>query len=160
MMVPEKPTGTLLVPAEGKTLVKITDLNFDGYRDIGIVAHWGSAGTWYSYWLYDPDSNIFVYNRTFSRMPNLKVRHRKDDQPPDIRSCRHAGFRRYTCHTYRFIDGDLREIRKVTSRPNDESKRIRKIWLRASEGSLEEVCRIVGSGPDRKFTKGSRKECF
>lgn len=48
---------------------KTEDMNFDGYKDIQILNSWGATGnTSWSYWLFDPAKQEFVYNDELSQL--------------------------------------------------------------------------------------------
>jgi hypothetical protein len=58
-------------PVRGGNFFGAQDMNFDGYKDIGLISWWGATGnTGYTYWLFDPSKNIFVENSDLSSLSN------------------------------------------------------------------------------------------
>lgn len=52
---------------------KLIDCNFDGYRDISVLAACGSGGCTYWIWNYDPRSHSFQYNKELSGIIGLEI---------------------------------------------------------------------------------------
>lgn len=56
-------------PPLNERYFQLEDINFDGYKDIRIMLFWGATGNEiYSYWLFDPAQNKFIYNEDFKEL--------------------------------------------------------------------------------------------
>lgn len=54
-------------PRPDNDFFTLVDMNFDGYKDIGLLTSWGATGNTYtSYWLFDPRTGTFVFSKEFS----------------------------------------------------------------------------------------------
>lgn len=86
------------------------DLNFDGYLDLDLFISAGATGNYNSlYWLFEPDSNLFIYNDQLSNLVSLSV----DSSQKLIYSYIKPGDAyEYESETYKYINGTLTLIRK------------------------------------------------
>ena len=58
-------------PYRGADYFQVEDINFDGYLDIKLLAWWGATGNkGYRYWLFDKETDHFVYDEAFSELCN------------------------------------------------------------------------------------------
>lgn len=54
-------------------LLKIEDINYDGYGDLAIFSSWDANGNIiYTYWLFDIDTKKFIKHENLSKLPNIK----------------------------------------------------------------------------------------
>lgn len=64
--------GDGFVP-DGTDLLRLEDLNFDGYGDLAVTVDAGATGNTSSlYWLYDPTQHRFVHDETLGRLSTVK----------------------------------------------------------------------------------------
>jgi hypothetical protein len=115
IIVKENKTGTqtqVLTPGEnslicsfvGKPLFTVEDMNFDGYRDIRMFlpgAH--TIMSYYTCWLYDPATKLFVKEDKLEELPNLSF----DAGTKEIVSMWMAGCCDNGINTFKYIDGKL-----------------------------------------------------
>ncbi len=53
---------------------RVEDLNFDGYRDVGLLWNQGGSGNLcYYFWIFNPATGRFVLNEALSEMANVEV---------------------------------------------------------------------------------------
>ncbi len=58
-------------PHRGADYFQAEDINFDGYLDIKLLVWWGATGNkGYRYWLFDKETDHFVYDEAFSELCN------------------------------------------------------------------------------------------
>ena len=96
------PAGPLLLNG-GHVRWMVTDLNFDGYLDVGLLQDKGGG----SYWLFNPRTGLFDFSRTLSDLPNVEA----DPQRRVISShlLHHFGY-----EEYRFRKGQWVKVKEVT----------------------------------------------
>jgi hypothetical protein len=61
------------MPCSSCNLLEFKDLNFDGYKDVLILVGWGSGGSMYEPWIYNPQKKLFEksdFDREFAN-PSL-----------------------------------------------------------------------------------------
>lgn len=83
----------------------ITDVNFDGYKDVIILnAFCGAhANTWYDCWLWDPQTSSFKTCKSFSQICNPSI----DPENKCIYSTGGSGASFWGGSIYKFIDGEF-----------------------------------------------------
>ncbi len=61
-------------PPADLPLFTTEDINFDDYQDIRIIREWNASGNLYfTYWLYDVDTNTFIENEKLSTFSNPTI---------------------------------------------------------------------------------------
>lgn len=81
----------------------VTDVNFDGYKDVIILSsfHGAHGNTWYDCWLWDIESLAFVYSESFAGICNPAINWDKQC----IYSSGGSGASILSSEIYKFIDG-------------------------------------------------------
>jgi len=47
------------------------DINFDGFKDLGILYSYGATGNyWYKFWLYNKEENNLIFDNYYSNIPS------------------------------------------------------------------------------------------
>ncbi len=98
-------------PFRGAKYFQAEDINFDGYRDLKLLSWWGVTGNkGYSYWLFEPKKNRFVFNQELRDLsnptPNYKRKLIKTHSVGGM-----AGYI-YENADYAFVNGRLVSIRE------------------------------------------------
>jgi hypothetical protein len=61
-------------PPKGSEWFRVEDINFDGYKDIYILTHWGATGNQSGcVWLYNPASGSFDFSKAFSELGTVTL---------------------------------------------------------------------------------------
>jgi len=83
----------------------VTDVNFDGYRDVIILNMFGGAhaNTWYDCWLWDTKTSSFVKSESFSLICNPAL----DPEKKCIYSAGGSSAAYWGGNIYKFIDGEF-----------------------------------------------------
>lgn len=83
----------------------VVDVNFDGYKDVIILNHFGGAhgNTWYDCWLWDSATSDFVASESFSDICNPAI----DHDNKCIYSAGGSGAAYWGGQIYKFIDGEF-----------------------------------------------------
>jgi len=83
----------------------VTDVNFDGYRDVIILNTFSGAhaNTWYDCWLWDAETESFVKSESFSEICNPAL----DAEKKCIYSTGGSGAAFWGGRIYRFMDGEF-----------------------------------------------------
>jgi len=83
----------------------VTDVNFDGYKDVIILNMFGGAhaNTWYDCWLWDTESSSFVKSKSFSEICNPAL----DREKKCIYSAGGSSAAYWGGRIYKFIDGEF-----------------------------------------------------
>ena len=93
----------------------IADLNFDGYKDLVIKVHPGSAGVLHVCFLYNPEENQFIFSLDLSLF-NLRV----DEENQVITSSEKLSGATHCTEYYRYVDGKLTMFKIVLKGVSDE----------------------------------------
>lgn len=72
------------------------DVNFDGYKDIGLLSYKGNYNTSYSFWLFDKKAGQFKYNKNLSNIYNPAFL----DNKKEICSKWHSGLTEFYLEKY------------------------------------------------------------
>ncbi|GBF34846.1 hypothetical protein DCCM_3966 [Desulfocucumis palustris] len=82
----------------------VTDVNFDGYKDVIILNTFGGAhsNTWYDCWLWDTKTSSFVASKSFAEICNPAL----DAEKKCIYSAGGSGAAYWGGRIYKFIDGE------------------------------------------------------
>jgi len=128
----------------GHEPIIIEDLNFDGYKDIRIAYFMGMVHVIYLPWVFDIDSNQFIFHRDLSEIPNIHV----DAENQIIWSWERVSGRQWITY-YEFIDNTLTPIKQVRSlQPvweypvNNETMNEYDITFEWADGEWVEVDRV------------------
>ncbi|HWT74207.1 MAG TPA: DUF5050 domain-containing protein [Mobilitalea sp.] len=83
----------------------VTDVNFDGYKDVIILNNFGGAhsNTWYDCWLWNPETSSFVESESFADICNPAL----DPEKKCIYSTGGSGAGNHEWDIYQFIDGEF-----------------------------------------------------
>jgi hypothetical protein len=83
----------------------VTDVNFDGYKDVIILNMFGGAhcNTWYDCWLWDTKTSSFVESESFAEICNPAL----DAEKNCIYSTGGSGAAFWGGSIYKFIDGEF-----------------------------------------------------
>ena len=83
----------------------VTDVNFDGYKDVIILNTFAGAhaNTWYDCWLWDTKTSSFVKSKSFSEICNPAL----DAENKCIYSAGGSGAAYWGGRIYQFIDGEF-----------------------------------------------------
>ena len=83
----------------------VTDVNFDGYRDIIILTNFAGthSNTWYDCWLWDAKSSSFIFSESFAGICNPSI----DREEQRIFSTGGSGAAFWGGSIYKFIDGEF-----------------------------------------------------
>lgn len=82
----------------------VTDVNFDGYKDVIILNTFGGAhsNTWYDCWLWDTETSSFTASKSFAEICNPAL----DPEKKCIYSAGGSGAAYWGGIIYKFIDGE------------------------------------------------------
>lgn len=83
----------------------VTDVNFDGYKDVIILNMFGGAhgNTWYDCWLWDAETSSFVESKSFAEICNPAL----DAEKKCIYSAGGSSATYWGGRIYKFIDGEF-----------------------------------------------------
>jgi len=83
----------------------VTDVNFDGYKDVIILNTFAGAhaNTWYDCWLWDTKTSSFVESKSFAEICNPAL----DKEKKCIYSAGGSGAAYWGGQIYKFIDGEF-----------------------------------------------------
>lgn len=83
----------------------VTDVNFDGYKDVIILNNFAGAhgNTWYDCWLWDAETSSFVFSDSFAKICNPSL----DREKQCIYSTGGSGAAFWGGRIYKFIDGEF-----------------------------------------------------
>jgi len=83
----------------------VTDVNFDGYKDVIILNMFGGAhgNTWYDCWLWDAETSSFAESESFAEICNPAL----DPEKKCIYSTGGSGAAFWGGSIYKFIDGEF-----------------------------------------------------
>ncbi len=83
----------------------VTDVNFDGYKDMIILNNFSGAhgNTWYDCWLWNPETSSFVKSESFADICNPAL----DPKKKCIYSTGGSGASNQEWDIYQFIDGEF-----------------------------------------------------
>ena len=104
LSVDYEPEDHFLYPEMMDTMgLHVTDVNFDGYKDVIILSHFHGAhgNTWYDCWLWDIESLTFIYSESFAEICNPAI----DWDKQCIYSSGGSGASILGSDIYKFIDG-------------------------------------------------------
>lgn len=84
----------------------VTDVNFDGYKDVIILNSFGGAhaNTWYDGWLWNPEASSFAKAESFTDICNPAL----DPEKKCIYSTGGSGAGNHGWIIYQFIDGEFK----------------------------------------------------
>jgi glutaredoxin-related protein len=85
------------------------DMNFDGYLDMRLFLSGGSSNYLYDYWLYNPKSNKFIYNRVLSDLTNLYA----DTVKRELHSYSRSGWAEHDERTYKYYNNKPKLIERT-----------------------------------------------
>ncbi len=90
----------------------VTDVNFDGYKDVIILNNFSGAhaNTWYDCWLWNPEDSSFVKAETFTDIANPAL----DMEKKCIYSTGGSGAGNRTWTIYQFIDGEFKATNSLS----------------------------------------------
>jgi hypothetical protein len=82
----------------------VTDVNFDGYKDVIILNSFGGAhsNTWYDCWLWNEETSSFAASKSFAEICNPAL----DAEKKCIYSAGGSGAGYWGGRIYKFIDGE------------------------------------------------------
>ncbi|MBN1974007.1 MAG: hypothetical protein JW787_10240 [Sedimentisphaerales bacterium] len=103
--------------------LKKTDINFDGYTDIGVFQHGGAKWGRIFFWLYDPETKQFYRNSLTEQISKLTPDHFWTD--PNTKQIKITEFYGTTLteYAYQFNDGHLNLIESSVIFQNGEQVR-------------------------------------
>lgn len=118
----------------------VTDVNFDGYKDVIILNTFAGAhaNTWYDCWLWDTETSSFVKSKSFSEICNPAL----DVGKKCIYSAGGSGAAYWGGRIYKFIDGEFVLTNELDTNENGLVER------ELVNGKLE-IVREVSFGEDQ-----------
>lgn len=165
----EKPAGTMLQELkigedvnlqEGhyaenpEQLFSVSDLNFDGFRDIAVLRVSGVSNLFFDYYLYSPESGQWVFDNELSEYANLSV----DEKNRQLSWHNKGGYGGawYEAGVLEWHNGKLTVMRleEQTSDGDDNEAFIRTIQV-YRDGGLKIASRVHISEAD-----GKEKQCL
>ena len=129
-----------IAPPPGVDYLRVDDVNFDGYRDLGLLVDYTPPDNrWYQYLLFDPRSGTFHESPDPARLVNPTIAARAREVV--TRSTDGFGGEAYTRRRYRFEAGGLALVGEERQRAMDG--RFVRVVSERKNGTLEEVSRTV-----------------
>lgn len=96
--------------SDDQTYLETEDFDFDGQDDLRVNLTAGTPNVQYAVWLYDTDTNEFVYNSAFSAL----VSPVPDAESHTIKSFQHVSATDSISEIYQYNEGNLVIVQRVT----------------------------------------------
>jgi len=134
-----------ITPPPGVDYLRADDVNFDGYRDIGLLVDYTPPGNgWYQYFLFDRRSGTFRENPDPTRLVNPTTH--LAAQEVVTRSTNGFRGKAYTERRYRFEEGALELVGEVRQEVVDEH--IVRVVLERKNATITETGRRIVPAPE------------
>ena len=112
------------------------DANFDGAQDIKLAAAWGAGPNGLDhFWLFDPESRRFIYDKQLSGISNVEV----DPATMTIKSSARDNAVHDVEQTYRYLDGKLTLVEQIDDTHSDERGGYSRVTKKLRNGKLRVV---------------------
>jgi hypothetical protein len=132
-------------PYKGSKYLQFEDLNFDGYKDIKLLAWWGSGGQGYNIWLFHPLKETFVYNEQLSNLGNVSA----VPESKTISSSYRSGWASHGSALYQFAGDSLLLIRSETTEWIESEKHFLKtVRVRRDGVMIDSLQAVVHEGDE------------
>ena len=116
-------TDSSTASTNAESVLTTADANFDGYEDLMILNGCGTTGNClYGFYIYDPETNNFVYDNFLSKLTNPSFDYDKNQ----IATAVNVDAYDFKSDTYQYQDGEYTLVRKEISTLDQNSNTVTK----------------------------------